>query len=86
MRKVGRFRNITSLLTEFYVQTDIPILLSYYDSKLSLLLNISQTRAGAVHVMNAGLFEAVRASRLFSVDPDLGIGMLLISNYLDYNC
>ena len=55
---------------------DMPLLLSFYDSKFSLLLNISQSRAGAVHVMNAGLFTAVRASTLLSVDPDLGIGML----------
>ena len=26
--------------------------------------------------MNAGIFQAVRASGLFSVDPDIGIGML----------
>lgn len=59
------------------IPIEIPLLLSTYDSKLSLLLNISQTRFGAVHVMNAGLFSAVRTSRLFSVDPDIGIGMLL---------
>lgn len=56
---------------------DIPLLLSYYESKLSLLLTISQTRAGAVHIAHAGLFQAVRTSGLFSVDPDLGIGRIL---------
>lgn len=66
-----------SKCTNIEFPTEIPLLLSTYDSKLSLLLNISQTRVGAVHVMNAGLFPAVRASRLFSVDPDIGIGMLL---------
>lgn len=55
--------------------TDTPALLSYYDSKFALLLSISQTRVGAAHVVNAGLFQAARASGLFSVDPDLGIGM-----------
>ena len=54
--------------------TDTPMLLSYYDSKFTLLLSISQTRAGAAHIINAGLFQAVRASGLFTVDPDLGIG------------
>lgn len=54
--------------------TDTPALLSYYDSKFALLLSISQTRTGATHIVNAGLFQAVRASGLFSVDPDLGIG------------
>lgn len=39
-----------------------------------LLLTISQSRVGAVYVMNAGLFPAVRASGLFSVDPDIGVG------------
>ncbi|CAF9928707.1 MAG: hypothetical protein ALECFALPRED_004119 [Alectoria fallacina] len=52
---------------------DIPILLSYYETKLSLLLSISQSRSGAVHVMNSGLFQAVRGSGLFSVDPDIGV-------------
>ena len=48
--------------------------MSYYESKLSLLLTISQSRTGAVHVMNAGFFPAVRTSGLFSVDPDIGVG------------
>ena len=45
-----------------------------YESKLSLLMTISQSRGGAIHVMNCGIFPAVRASGLFSVDPDIGIG------------
>lgn len=53
---------------------DTPLLLAYYDSKLALLLTLSQTRHGAAQVMNAGLFQTVRDSGLFSVDPDLGIG------------
>lgn len=53
---------------------DIPVLLSYYETKLSLLLSISQNRTGAVHVMNSGLFQAIRGSGLFSVDPDIGVG------------
>lgn len=52
---------------------DIPLLLAYYDSKLALLLTLSQTRHGAAQVINAGLFQTVRDSGLFSVDPDLGI-------------
>ena len=43
---------------------------------MSLLLTISQSRTGAVQVMNAGLFPAVRGAGLFSVDPDIGIGRL----------
>ena len=54
--------------------TDIPLLLFCYESKLSLLLTVSHSRTGANHVTNAGLFEAVRDSGLFSVDPDLGLG------------
>lgn len=54
---------------------DIPILLSCYESKFSLLLSIAQTRVGAVNVMNSGLFQAIVASGLFSVDPDIGVGM-----------
>ena len=53
---------------------DVPLLLSYYESKLSLLLTVSRSRTGANHVMTAGLFEAVQESGLLSVDPDLGLG------------
>ncbi|KAL8716655.1 MAG: hypothetical protein Q9225_006036, partial [Loekoesia sp. 1 TL-2023] len=55
--------------------SEIPLLLAYYDSKLALLLTLSQTRYGATQVMNAGLFQMVRESGLFSVDPDLGISI-----------
>lgn len=58
--------------------TDVPLLLSYYKSKLSLLLTISQTRPGAAQVMNAGFFAAVRTSGLFLADPDLGLGKSLV--------
>lgn len=51
------------------------MLLAYYDAKLSLLLRISQSKLGAAQVMNAGIFQAVRASGLFALDPDLGLGM-----------
>ncbi|KAI9775555.1 MAG: hypothetical protein M1839_001033 [Geoglossum umbratile] len=54
-------------------RSDIPLLFSYYEAKLSLLLRISQTRAGATYVLNAGLFQSVRDSQLFSIDPDLGL-------------
>ncbi|KAL4957716.1 nucleoporin Nup186/Nup192/Nup205 [Aspergillus filifer] len=52
---------------------DTPILLSYYESLLSLLQQLCQTKPGATHVLKAGLFQAVRDSQLFAVDPDLGI-------------
>lgn len=54
--------------------TDIPHLLTFYEAKLSLLLTVSQSKAGAVEIMGAGLFDAVRSSGLFSVDPDIGVG------------
>ncbi|RMJ22781.1 Nuclear pore complex [Aspergillus sp. HF37] len=49
------------------------LLLSYYESLLSLLQQLCRTKNGAIHVLNAGLFEAVRDSQLFSADPDIGI-------------
>ncbi|KAL8824797.1 MAG: hypothetical protein Q9170_008039 [Blastenia crenularia] len=55
---------------------ETPLLLAYYDSKLALLLTLSQTRHGATQIMNAGLFQMVRDSGLFSVDPDIGIGTM----------
>ena len=56
---------------------DIPSLLASYEAKFALLLSLSQTKAGAVHVVNAGIFSAVQQSGLFSVDPDIGVGMYI---------
>lgn len=53
---------------------DTPLLLSFYESLLSLLQQLCQTKNGAIHVLKAGLFEAIRESQLFAADPDLGIG------------
>ncbi|KAI4280139.1 MAG: hypothetical protein L6R38_004685 [Xanthoria sp. 2 TBL-2021] len=69
---VEAIRDIPNELRDAEPQ-DIPLLLSYYNSKLSLLLTLSQTRPGATQVINAGLFQTIRDSGLFSVDPDLGI-------------
>ncbi|KAL9099004.1 MAG: hypothetical protein Q9163_005433 [Psora crenata] len=52
---------------------DIPQLLTSYEAKLSLILTVSQSKSGAIHVLNAGLFQVVRASGLFSLDPDIGV-------------
>ena len=54
---------------------DVAQLLSYYDASLSLLLRVSQTRLGATHVLNAGLFVAIRDSGIFGADPDIGLGI-----------
>ncbi|KAL8949940.1 MAG: hypothetical protein Q9222_003989 [Ikaeria aurantiellina] len=54
---------------------DTSLMLTYYESKLTLLLTLSQTRHGATQVISAGLFQMVRESRLFSVDPDIGISI-----------
>ncbi|KAF1969473.1 hypothetical protein BU23DRAFT_539607 [Bimuria novae-zelandiae CBS 107.79] len=51
----------------------IPALLSYYDASLALLLRICQTHVGATSVLNAGLFPSIRDSRIFDVDPDIGL-------------
>lgn len=67
------WRQWVTLLTLLFI-LDIPLLLSFYEIKLALLVTISQSRVGAAHVTNAGLFPAIRASGLFSVDPDIGIG------------
>jgi nuclear pore complex protein Nup205 len=53
---------------------DLELQVAYCQAKLALLLQISQTRFGATAIINAGLFQSVKASRLFSVDPDLGAG------------
>ncbi|CAG7919511.1 unnamed protein product [Penicillium olsonii] len=54
-------------------ESDTPALLSYYESLLSFLQRLSQTKNGAKCVLNSGLFQAVHASRLFAADPDIGI-------------
>ncbi|KAJ5424195.1 Protein of unknown function DUF3414 [Penicillium cf. griseofulvum] len=53
--------------------SDTPALLAYYESLLSLLQRLSQTKEGANCVLNSGLFQAVHESRLFAADPDIGI-------------
>lgn len=57
--------------------TDFDKYLSFVEAKLYLLLQISQTRFGATAVVSAGLFQAVRDSALFAIDPDYGIGSFL---------
>jgi nuclear pore complex protein Nup205 len=54
---------------------DVDLQLSYCNAKLALLLQLAQTRFGAATVLNAGLFHAIKESRLFVIDPDLGVGM-----------
>ena len=51
----------------------IPVLFSYYDASLALLLRTCQSRLGAAYVLNAGLFPAIRDSQIFAVDPDIGL-------------
>ena len=60
--------------------TDVTTLLSYYEASLALLNRICQSRVGAAHVLNAGLFQAIRESRIFTVDPDIGLGTSILSS------
>lgn len=50
---------------------DITTQLSITYTKLSLLLQISQSRIGATSVLNSGLFHSIKLSGLFASDPDL---------------
>ncbi|KAG9245395.1 nucleoporin Nup186/Nup192/Nup205 [Calycina marina] len=52
---------------------DVILQLSYCHARLSLLLQIAQTRLGATAVLNAGIFHSIQASGLFAADPDLGV-------------
>ena len=74
MSMVSRSVTLRLAVLMLLLTTDVPLLLSYYYSKLSLLLTVSRSRPGADQVMNAGLFESIRESGLFLVDPDLGLG------------
>ncbi|KAI4173910.1 MAG: hypothetical protein LQ343_002678 [Gyalolechia ehrenbergii] len=71
---VEAIRDIPKELQDSEAQ-ETPLLLAYYDSKLALLLTLSRTRHGATQIVNAGLFQMVRDSGIFSVDPDLGISI-----------
>jgi nuclear pore complex protein Nup205 len=53
---------------------EIHLALAHYNAQLSLLLQVSQTRLGATHILNVGLFNAIRQSQLFAADPDIGVG------------
>lgn len=66
------------------LRLDTPLLLSYYEALLSLLQQLCQTKVGAAHVLNAGLFAAVRESRLFAADPDIGIGLTPIASHFSF--
>lgn len=56
------------------VSLDTTSQIVYCKAKLSLLLQIAQTRYGAMHILNARLFRSVKNSGLFLVDPYLGMG------------
>jgi nuclear pore complex protein Nup205 len=53
---------------------DAPMVMKAFNAATGFLFRIAQTRVGAGHVINAGLFQALRECELFSVDPDLGLG------------
>ncbi|KAI1771337.1 nucleoporin Nup186/Nup192/Nup205 [Hypoxylon cercidicola] len=46
---------------------------NYLRAKLTLLLQLCQTREGAKNVLHANLFSAIEQSGLFSVDPELQV-------------
>lgn len=51
----------------------VSALLAFYEASLALLLRICQTHVGATSVLNASLFPSIRDSRIFDVDPDIGL-------------
>ncbi|EFR04628.1 hypothetical protein MGYG_07635 [Nannizzia gypsea CBS 118893] len=73
---LGMFLDVLRVMpTEFRnaKAADTAQLLLFYESQLSLLQQLSQTKAGASQLLDAGLFQAVKESQLFSADPDIGI-------------
>ncbi|KAF2808961.1 uncharacterized protein BDZ99DRAFT_533212 [Mytilinidion resinicola] len=69
---VDHIKHIPAELKAANVQ-EVPVFLSYYDASLALLARISQTKLGAAQVLNAGLFQSVQESQIFSADPDIGL-------------
>ncbi len=70
--------SLVTLLAQTYkpvdLQTDRAFLIKILQARLALLLEISRSRSGAQHLLDAGLLQAVRDSRLCHADPDLGFG------------
>lgn len=54
-------------------ETGDPAQESYISSKLSLLLHLAHTKAGAKYVLNANLLRVLETSGLFAADPELEI-------------
>ncbi len=65
--------NEFSLFTEKSHKAELENYLSFTEAKLSLLLTICETREGAKSVISAGLFQSIKESGLFGIDPDYGI-------------
>lgn len=55
-----------------------------FKTTIGFLLRVSQSRIGAAHVINSGLFQALRECRLFSIDPDLGLNIMSPMNLQGY--
>lgn len=62
------------VLKQTDLSTDRPFMIQVLQARLALLLEISRTRAGAGYLLDAGLLQIVRQSRLCQTDPDLGFG------------
>lgn len=73
----GSQARVNHILIANLIPSDTAVLLTYYEALLSVLQQLCQTKSGAIHVLKSGLFEAVRDSRLFAADPDIGIGMCI---------
>lgn len=52
-----------------------PFLLTIFEARILLLLQISRTRDGAGALLDAGLMSSARDSLLFRADPDLGLSI-----------
>ena len=52
-----------------------PYLLSIFEARMLLLLQLSRTRPGATSILDAGIISSVRDSLLFRADPDLGFSL-----------
>jgi nuclear pore complex protein Nup205 len=54
---------------------DFDRFLQYMHTKLAFLLQFSRTRSGATAILGAGFMQTIKESRIFSVDPDVGLEM-----------
>ena len=65
--------SIGNVSTSFQGDDELVTSLAYFHTAFALLLRLCQTTEGVQLVLDSGLYSTVEDSKLFSVDPDIGL-------------